>query len=286
MPHFNDLFDPFRGDVVYGTTGSRGTYIEEFLESQAAEKLTQFYHQSFGVYSKGYMINDYNEPIASGDYRDLLDPVIIVEKASTTLPQQFREVQLDYLATIRRTKYDPGKVGEASRAELAKGDVRLSQQGTQPPGRNETAAMILAVRRACKFGIDYVLNRYASAWVHYVLDEIVMDEVVAKTVRPLFTGTTGVPVTTSELRYLFRNWNRLKTANIRFYLNGSVVPAPWVSDPARWVPYASHRANKYRNELLQVAPSKLQWFEAAVNQNDPHGALHWFFGFTPYGGQS
>jgi hypothetical protein len=108
-------------------------------------------------------------------------------------------------------------------------------------------------RRACKFGIEHILqlasNYNEPCLVHFILDEMVQTEVAAKQVK-----TNGdhqpriVPITFSELRYVFRNWDRLAD-KVVFYRNQKVCPAPWDDDvtPANkqaWANYATRREQK------------------------------------------
>ncbi len=113
----------------------------------------------------------------------------------------------------------------------------------------------LQIRRACKFGIEYVLGR--GDRVHFVLDIPQRDahgndedalsgtfmknkDIVRKTEMGGY-----VPITTSELRLCYRNWGAWgPTGRLLFYKNLNAVPAPWEANPAAWQEYENHRQLK------------------------------------------
>jgi hypothetical protein len=107
----------------------------------------------------------------------------------------------------------------------------------------------LAFRRACKFGLQFVIEQKQRT-VHFVLD------------MPAYMGVPGnrqdsadivnktqhaghVPITTSELRCCYRNrahW--IPLGRLKFYFNLLEVNPPWVDDPATWAVYEAHRKAK------------------------------------------
>ena len=140
-----------------------------------------------------------------------------------------------------------------------------------------SARMVFAIQRACKFGIDYILQNLKGAQVHYIVDEIVLNDVVAKEKMGLWTGKVGVPITTSELRFIFRNWNRFRNnKDFCFYLNYRKVGAPWETSPQTWFKYAVHRIQKYCREYASRANYPLKQFDKAVSQEQPDSAMRWF----------
>lgn len=66
--------------------------------------------------------------------------------------------------------------------------------------------------------------------IHFVVDGIIMDDVVLK------KGEGGHSVTASELRYAFRNRERLN-GRLFFYERGELTSTPWQSNPALWQNY-------------------------------------------------
>ncbi len=86
--------------------------------------------------------------------------------------------------------------------------------------------------RASKAGLEMLIDSTDNGQVHFILDNINLDDVVLKRARQ----DTGLPsVTDSELRYLYRQSNnRSLNGKVHFYLNGKETSAPWVSNPAPW----------------------------------------------------
>ncbi|MCL6272100.1 hypothetical protein M3P05_19440 [Sansalvadorimonas sp. 2012CJ34-2] len=87
-----------------------------------------------------------------------------------------------------------------------------------------------AVRRACKGGIAMAATSpefaASGARVHFVLDGLGDLATVAR--KEFFKNCT--PITTSELAFCFRYWDKLRDV-VHFYLNGIEVKAPW---EAQW----------------------------------------------------
>jgi hypothetical protein len=267
-------FDPFRGDVIYGTTGARTTYLERFLESYQRRLLEWRHGTTFSLYrTKGFYINDYNEPITDADFTV---PSELDIRANSSM-------QTHYLQALNGTRYSPSSVGtRGSMVAYAKGDSSIVADTRMTKEEWAKAAMVLAIRRACKFGIEYV-STYRNAHVHYILDEIDMDVVVQKGEVAMWTGKVGVPITTSELRYLFRTWHIHKNnTKLHFYLNQNEVKAPWMAEPGRWVAYAQHRVDKYRERLEGTERYPLQQFDRAILRADAASAIRWFHAMTAY----
>ena len=154
-------------------------------------------------------------------------------------------------------------------------DRLVGAEGFTPSGTSKKAKgsaleqnrSYLAIRRACKFGLGLAATNAAfiGAKVHFLLDGLDMQEVANKNPRAGYGGRTSVSITTSELRYAFRNWGRLNNA-IVFYVNLLPVAPPWISDwslsplggrapdpikahKALWDQYADVRLAKYKNAL-------------------------------------
>jgi hypothetical protein len=118
-----------------------------------------------------------------------------------------------------------------------------------------------AIRRACKFGLEYFLME-KKVRVHFVIDPPTwahqMDplrydrDVVEREWRD-----NRVPITTSELRCCYRNKERwIPTGRLKFYKDLHEVEPPWVSNPAIWGQYAVARHIKRHPVLSTVS----RWF--------------------------
>lgn len=108
----------------------------------------------------------------------------------------------------------------------------------------ESQATELLWKRGSKLGIE-IVARSEQVKLHFVLDDINMEEVVRK------SGRYGESITASELRYAYRNWNRLE-GKVHFYDAFVEVEAPWVKDSALWNSYKPLMPEKKMNLEFQV----------------------------------
>lgn len=100
-------------------------------------------------------------------------------------------------------------------------------------------------KEACKKAVEYI-TKDTDGFIHFELDKLDVAAVVTKK----FDSITG-----AELRKIFREvvraeWaakhgqtreSRLDLNKIRFYMRGTVVPAPWEQEPELWREYKEHR---------------------------------------------
>lgn len=265
MSDFTRNFNPYRKDVVYGRTEARADYIEDFFESPELKQLERMNKEKFGVYTKGYYINDYNEVITKGDLSYPSEPKLFTNSKALE----------HYKALLEKSKFAPINLTTSSWQAFAKGDNTIQSDSTRTREEWTKAAEVLAVRRGCKFGIEFI-SSFVGAWVHYALDGIDMDKVMTKGTSNLWTGKVGVSITTSELRYLFREWGRYRNSKIIFYLHQSITAAPWVSEPQRWLPYAVARVEKYREQLKNTNAGQLGNFDKHAKKDDGANAIPWF----------
>ncbi|TCT27460.1 RHS repeat-associated protein, partial [Providencia alcalifaciens] len=84
-------------------------------------------------------------------------------------------------------------------------------------------------KRGSKIGIEMAASG-AGNKIHFVLDKLNIDSVVKKEVNE------GQSVTASELRYIYRNRERL-IGRVHFYKDNIEVEAPWVTNPQLWSLY-------------------------------------------------
>ena len=166
-----------------------------------------------------------------------------------------------YVDRLMGSKQSPDTVsGDVSKspkllAALQKGRDTLTETSSEDDIR--AAAKELAIRRSCKFGIEYALGLNTGAMIHYVLDGMDMLKVATKETFEKNISTVGgsisfrkVSICTSELRYLFRNWGRIaKTGRVKFYYNYVWIKPPWTEDffksTQQWAQYADHLATKH-----------------------------------------
>ncbi|WP_019103575.1 MULTISPECIES: hypothetical protein [Chromobacterium] len=120
------------------------------------------------------------------------------------------------------------------------------------------------LRRACKFGVTNIKSVMPTATIRFALDNIPMNSVIEKSEVVTPKGKV-VPITTSELRTLFRTWLHSKS-HVVFYKGKQSVPAPWDEKPEDWLNYAKHRYEKYFNLLKKTGQAPVVNF--LLNSND------------------
>lgn len=107
------------------------------------------------------------------------------------------------------------------------------------------------IRRSCKFGIENVVRFLgADARIHFLLGGVDPD---AATERREYDGK--VPITISEIRFIFRNWTRFQPKVIFYDASYQEQPlAPWQQYPVQWKDYAVRRLAK----LIALAESAVR----------------------------
>lgn len=136
-----------------------------------------------------------------------------------------------------------------ARHERYKPETVKKSGGLTQKNNSYTFAMI---RKACKFGLEYVTQHTGSAKIHFLVgDGDAWEDVVKKKVvrvKDESNDTKRVPITVSELRWVFRNWEKVKL-RVKFYDSSlNLRPAPWESDPEAWREYALARIEKYKKK--------------------------------------
>ncbi|MGX7173666.1 hypothetical protein [Enterococcus ratti] len=94
----------------------------------------------------------------------------------------------------------------------------------------------LHIKRGCKIGID-IAKINPDVEIHFCLDGIDIKDVISKAQGE---GIYGGSMTSSELRYVYRNWEELKERVIfveKREASWVKVKAPWVREPELWEAY-------------------------------------------------
>jgi len=305
MSSFVNNFRPENGDVAYGISTSRSIMLQQW-EAHWKAIATDLNHRDAGnarhkldaailitcdhynnhfelaepeSYAKSKILKDRLKKGKKGKYSQMVDDKM--------LGQDQKEQINAYADALGKSRFSPARVLKAN-------DQKLGEEGADPGSwlgthdlqnrkdqkkREQAARSVnvtqLAIRRACKFGIGLIAGDgpFSDAKVHFILDGLVMSEVVdnrANTSAWLLPGgetKEAINITISELRYVYRNWGKLLT-KVNLYVNGVEVVAPWLSDwknlktchPRRtvisanmadWLAYGNQRSQKYPNGLPQ-----------------------------------
>jgi hypothetical protein len=148
--------------------------------------------------------------------------------------------------TLEKYQVLRDKFGQFIQSSLSTNEIQKLE------GKISSVIGDLAIRGSCKFAIDFFVRQKSKSNIHYILDGMDMKTIVDGTmVTNEDTQEKKVPICTSEIRYLFRNWNKFKdTYRVTFYKDYDWASPPWydTSDTyviKRWAQYAVHRVFKY-----------------------------------------
>jgi hypothetical protein len=250
MPTFAQNFQI--GDVVYGVSQSRAPYVNslgaalrQYCEDTGAFLLCDsFNNRSFLGVTQAYGMNPgtgmhtHTNPVTDAQLDHNWD-YYENDRGSVALDPQVKANVKAYFDALNASRRNPSDAVNAPATKwTSKGDV---------------VSTMLAIRRACKFGLEYVIMQKHQT-VHFVLDVphnpgtmIDMHDVVAKEKysggNPSPAGS--VPITFSELRCCYRNRQEwVPTGRLKFYLNLNEVRPPWEQFPALWQQYDIARQKK------------------------------------------
>ncbi len=178
-------------------------------------------------------------------------------------------LRLDELwAKLKDSRYSPLGVFKAPQE-------KLTSEGWGNLGDDR---YYLAIRRACKFGIQQVLQAVSpDAKIHFILDLFATNQGermrgAAFKGKVDARGRIAVPITYSEIRHIYRHWSELRD-KVLFYYNFVEDIAPWQDDVRTaswrnahghdlsmtfrelWDVYAEERKDKYKKMYLKAVNS-------------------------------
>jgi len=238
---FNQQFHA--GDVIYGISQARAPYINSLPAGVATHLRSvgqfvicdEFNNRTFGVVNP----LDFGVGVSPNSKGNIKTNLNTHKHAAYLSPLQKATLK-EYYDALKDTKYAPLAAAKMKAAKvLAKGN-----QSTED----------LVFRRACKFGLQYVIEKKQQT-VHFVLDVPAVYGVPGNRIDSMDVVNKAqhaghVPITTSELRCCYRNRHAwIPTGRLKFYFNLVEVNPPWVDDAAEWAIYEAHRINKGRVKI-------------------------------------
>ncbi len=271
MADLKDSFDILRGDLLYGQSKDRGTAIDYLCREQGNPD----FMQEAADLGAWITVDNYNIPLASQMWDT--DPGTLKQDIKTIRKAENAELESksthftgadytakrnDFLKKLKQSpKFAPGLAMSAT-------DDKLNREGWPELKNNR---YYLAIRRACKFGIEHVISNTSDAQIHFVLNRFDqgsgwLDVLEKKTMHIPSRNRTTMLITYSELRYVYKNWNRFST-RVHFYRyqpSGALIPpdnipeassfpecdAPW-NDTARQISYPEDESiGRYGSALL------------------------------------
>lgn len=254
MPTFAQNFRI--GDVVYGISQSRAPYINSLPGDIAA------YCRSSGAY---IICDEFNNRTflgmpdkpegATGDHTQYDSTIKNPQTVNDLLYNLDFYQQGRGIAVLSDEQKIAVKAYYDSLSTSRRNPEKALTDAPKKRLRNNDSITMFAIRRACKFGLEYnIMVRRQT--VHFALDipyqpgtnmddQQIVDKVKFDGANPSTGAAASVPITFSELRCCYRNravW--MPTGRLKFYSNLVEVPAPWVSNVAVWQQYGAYRANK------------------------------------------
>lgn len=226
-----DIFELFmkeetaRSNCPKELSSFKGTTFKELSQKMQDHAKAGQTHAVISYFHKGFKLEVSPEDNLKG-----------AATPSDQVPPRFNAQKADYHNALYKSHYSPFA------------SVQINND-TGAAGVGTVGTYEKYLRRASKFGATQVGNTL-GARVHFVLDEIDMKDVLDKAEFPEKPGAVRkmVPITTSELRALFRNWG-FACKHVTFYRKQTVHPPPWDEDPKGWTEYAKRRCEKYAQLL-------------------------------------
>ena len=258
---FEENFNPDQKDLLYGLSQSgvkwRDNYINRLplgLDAMTAQYFWAIdaYNNNLGLFSPNNEFGNVEDQIRRNgtglDYRK--SPI--------------DDYQANFYGSIMASRYSPRDVFRENK-EIKKRieregfkELAKANPGSFPNKVDEAFGRQYAmVRMACKFGIVHFVEMSKNKVfgfepvIHFALDGLNMLDVINKVKVTGHMGRSAVPITYSELRSCYRNWDSLRE-HVWFYREYISCAAPWEETQNDWQNYAEARANK-ANRLIARA---------------------------------
>jgi hypothetical protein len=183
-----------------------------------------------------------------------------------------REVNSTFKDTDRGKFYESFDKSKLSLTDVIQGGEKFFE-GNKAKGRAKTThggdmklsdlIFDYAIRRSCKFLLYDSISKGKN--VAYLLDDLdldkvaylVVDNTIPDSARIVGGPSDGkVPICSTEIRELFRNWDSL-CHYVKFFEKMYACKAPWERSEffAKWAAYAKHRAEKLLEAKRHEMPS-------------------------------
>jgi len=251
---FVNEFRPERGDLMYGLRDTRTVYLNQWQAHIGlnSDRVMKFLKLTTDRQKPNWnIIDNYNDYFflggnvdfsgATGSYSKALGELYArlsaitgqratIDQSSTWKKETQLTQRVAYVTELERSRFSPLNSFTADPNKVAREGFTPGISGSADAALQQNRSY-LAIRRACKFGIGMVASdmAFAGCKIHFVLDGLNLSDVATKAPRAGYGGRTAVPITTSEIRYVFRKWNDLRNTVI-FYVNLNSVNPPWEDD--------------------------------------------------------
>ncbi|WP_261278620.1 RHS repeat-associated core domain-containing protein [Serratia quinivorans] len=228
----NDNFSEKNGDLVYGLAAARGSYISDTINDRKFDPEDRKAPAS--------IIDLYNNTVSGQivetiELKTLQKFVASPKKRAKTLspPSNIKELVKDSRNyPLWDDYFSIGERNAKFNIPSIYREVRKSPDSSQYHEWAITPMVIapkLLWKRGSKLGIEIAASG-AGNKIHFVLDDLEISSIVKK------EGIGGQSITASELRYAYRNRERL-VGKIHFYKDKVETISPWAADPELWESY-------------------------------------------------
>lgn len=273
MPDLKDNFDLFRGDLLYGQSRDRqaalvylpanlaatGPVINDAIEAGAWVTVDNLnvptepdeHHE---VYRKNFK-DDYWSTVVESGIASTKSAIQLdeVDKSKDYQSGRYSTALDDYYRDIQAHKFSPLSVFSAPRD-------KVESEGWKKEGQSlRKDRYYLAIRRACKFGIEHVASQASGALIHFILNRFDegtgwSDVLNKKPVRA--REREAVIITYSELRFVYKNWDQFKTKVVFYRFEGPRDnPTSFPSCAAPWED-STHSVTGTVYDILGTAQTK------------------------------
>jgi hypothetical protein len=228
----DDLLD--RGDLLYGIGEEWARANREYSVLVTNPRYADGYNNGFGI-GTGTAFGR----TRGGNWEGVATAESVAEsigREDLSPSDNAAPLRRAYIEGLMQSRFAPTTVFDLSAEVMAANNNRGF--GVSAPEDINTARWNKAIRRACKYGLEMVASDPAftgkGAQVHFVLDGLgdlggMARKQTIDDVRGRERTTAYVPITSSEICYVFRNWDRMQRT-VRFWVNGREVQAPWLSN--------------------------------------------------------
>ena len=254
-----DNVDFSRGDLVYGIHSARTIALRTIDSIQNYRwYYADAYNNHYGI-GYGDAFAETSTQRKNTEKQELVNQHMSGKNSDVALASSNADSPAfarAYYQGIRNSRYAPTKVF----------DYRHNQLVAESRRTLADAQKAKAVRKACKFGIGMVssLPPFSTnqAKIHFILDGLGDLGDIAQKKALTSVGRTYVPITSSELAFVYRFWSQLRNT-VKFYVNQKEVVAPWLTnwtltgnDGAtvqanyqEWQEYGKRRIKKFKGNM-------------------------------------
>ncbi|WP_277996518.1 RHS repeat-associated core domain-containing protein, partial [Bacillus cereus] len=229
-----------KGDLIYGLTDARHTYRVDILSSLEPKKVATTIDEYNDIVSEMVMMSNENHRYLPSNSQQFASYIKIpAQKYLKKFVKQRKEEKSfplwgDYFkAGEKNVKFHIYSIYKEVAEEFGKDYYHqyyihdTSEYGHAPA---------LLWKRGSKLGLAMAASNKKTT-IHFVLDGLDTEHVVNKTKGTEDSTGPGESITSSELRYVYRNYNKLK-GRVNFYRNKEKIDkAPWEENPGLWAKY-------------------------------------------------